>query len=145
MQTRQQPKLICPAHSASYDISLILAHCTLKYKMDILTQKSPSKFYYLDINKTLRLQDSWQFLKAPLQKLVFQYSVTNHFLFLQQGLFEEYNIHENSLLYSLLSKQKGNFPFSFCSDISKLFEENLPEKTAFFNYLNKVTSKNPHT
>ena len=138
MQNRQQSKLTCLAHSASYDISLILTSCTLDYKMEILTQKSPNKFYYLDINKTLRLQDSLQFLKAPLQKLVFQYAETNKFFYLQKGLLDDYHIHENSDLYNLLSKQKGNFPFSVCTDIDKLFEEEFPEKKDFFNDLKNI-------
>lgn len=82
MQTRRQSKLTCLAHSASYDIHLIFANCSLTYKMEILTQKSPNKFYFLDINKTIRLQDSYQFLKFALQKLVFQYSETNNFFYL---------------------------------------------------------------
>ena len=83
--------------------------------MKILTQKSPNKFYFFEINNTLRLQDTYQFLKAALQKLVFQYAEKNYFPYLKKGLHEGRHILSmkivNFILY--LNNKKEIFHLVF--------------------------------
>ena len=100
-----------------------------------LTQKSPNKFYYLQVEKCLKIIDSFQFLKASLQRLVYRYTESYSFHYLKEGLFKEYNISETDELYKLLSKQKGSFPFDFCDEKDKLLLQDFPEKSNFYNQL----------
>ena len=150
-QTIVQKQLICIAHNANYDISLIIKYSNNNYKMEVLPQKSPLKYYYLRVKKkrvrnynqvgekvrnpSIKIIDSYQFLKSSLSTLVFQFIKDNEFNIFNKVVFQKYGIGKHDEIYGLLTSQKGNFPFSYLNSVEKLSEKELPRINAFYNEL----------
>ena len=103
--------------------------------MEVLSHKTGLKFYYLKIDKKMKIIDSLQFLKSSLEKLVINHLNDNKPLKFTTKILETQNIKKDSELYALLTSQKSKFPYDYITNFDKLKETQLPPKSAFFNSL----------
>ena len=80
------------------------------------------------INKNLVFIDSMQFMNSSLDSLVKHFS-DNDFKYLSEEFRGD--------LFKLV-KQKGVYPYEYMDSFKKFFENKLPDRSKFFNFLKDV-------
>ena len=135
LQITVQQNLTVVAHNANYDISLILKHASNTHGIQVITQKSDMKYFYLSVDKRIKLVDSYQILKSSLAKLVKEFKDSNELVIFDQVVLEKFKTDKSDEVYTLLSEGKMCFPYDYVDDFSKLSEPRLPGKDKFYNSL----------
>ena len=135
LQIKSTRILTSLAHNSSYDLSLILKYAEPGFEYKALPKKGSMKYYYVLVNDKIKIIDSLNILPNSLQKLISDHLSSGKDLFFTKKVLEAEGFDSSSRIFSLLTSQKGIFPYSYIDDMEKLKETIFPSKKHFFNDL----------